>query len=119
MTQDSNMTSKYSNNSARVIAFVITQQRNETNRKGFNFAQQLMLKERLKKWGDRGKKVAIEELDQLWKRNTFQPINVKDVKPSKRRKAQSVDQKKRWSDEKPCLLQWQTYKKLDQPRGSC
>ena len=58
--------------------------------KGVSFAQQYFLKKGLNKFGEKGKDAAIKELDQLYQRNCFEPILVKDLNSRERMKAQEA-----------------------------
>ena len=46
---------------------------------GATFSQQFLLQQVLKKFGDKGKEAAMKEMDQLDKRDMFQPILIKDL----------------------------------------
>jgi hypothetical protein len=58
------------------------------NQHGASFAQQYILQKGLKLFGKEGHKASKKEINQLHKRKCFAPIKVKDMKPSKRKKAQ-------------------------------
>ena len=62
--------------------------RNKTMESGASFAQQQPFKKGLKVFGEAGKVAALKEVDQLYKRSCFTPINVKDLSNRERRKAQ-------------------------------
>ena len=53
------------------------------------FGQQYVIQKGLDKFGDSAKTGAMKELDQLHKRNCFTPINVKDMSPNEKAKAQN------------------------------
>ena len=72
----------------RIIANVMVDIRNKTMESGASFAQQYPLKKGLKVFGEAGKVAALKEVDQLYKRSCFTPINVKDLSNRERRKAQ-------------------------------
>jgi len=55
---------------------------------GYAFAQQFILEKGLKVFGKRGQEAAKKEMDQLYKRNCFTPVNVRDMTKSERKKAQ-------------------------------
>ena len=55
--------------------------------KGARFVQQYNLKKGLEKFGEEGKKIAMKELDQLYKRNRFTPILIRDMIREERNKA--------------------------------
>ena len=57
------------------------------NVKGAQFVQQFILKEGLKRFGERGKRAATKEVDQLDQRNCFRPILVSELTPAERKKA--------------------------------
>lgn len=81
---------EYNPTTGRVIARTIEEFRRGVKEKGVSFAQQYLLNKGLKKFGDRGAKAATAEMDQLYKRNCFEPILVKDLTPGERRKAQNA-----------------------------
>ena len=54
------------------------------------FVQQYMLQKGLKVYGERGKEAAVQELTQLYKRNCFTPIAIKDLTQKEREKAQQA-----------------------------
>jgi hypothetical protein len=58
------------------------------NKHGASFAQQYMLQKGLKVFGNKGHEASMKEIDQLHKRTCFAPLKVKEMKPSKRKKAQ-------------------------------
>ena len=62
--------------------------RNKTMESGASFAQQYPLKKGLKVFGEAGKVAASKEVDQLYKRLSFAPIDIKDLSNRERRKAQ-------------------------------
>ena len=55
---------------------------------GYAFGQQFILEKGLKVFGERGQEAAKQEMDQLYKRNCFTPVNVKEMTKSERKKAQ-------------------------------
>jgi hypothetical protein len=59
------------------------------NKHGASFAQQYILQKGLKVFGNKGHNaLKNKEIDQLHKRTCFAPLKVKEMKPSKRKKAQ-------------------------------
>ena len=81
---------EYTNKTVKMIARSMDTIRHGVMDKGVSFAQQYFLKKGLDKFGKRGKDTAIKELDQLYRRNCFQPILVKDLTPKERMKAQET-----------------------------
>eukprot|EP00980_Cylindrotheca_fusiformis_P020847 scaffold7835_cov53-Cylindrotheca_fusiformis.AAC.2 len=77
----------YNTSKASVIAHVMTELRGKVMQQGHCFGQQYIMQKGLKVFGDKGKKAATKEMDQLYKRNCFEPVSIKDMKPSKKRKA--------------------------------
>ena len=57
---------------------------------GASYAQQYMLSQGLKKWGDKGADAAQKELDQLHRRNCFTPVDTKSLSPSERKKVKEA-----------------------------
>ena len=70
------------------IARTMSEIRSQSMLKGYSYAQQYSLKKGLKKFGDAGKVAATKELDQLYKRDAYRPIKVKDLTSIEKRKAQ-------------------------------
>jgi hypothetical protein len=58
------------------------------NKHGASFAQKYILQKGLKVFGKKGHKASMKEIDQLHRRRCFAPLRVKEMKPSKRKKAQ-------------------------------
>jgi hypothetical protein len=58
------------------------------NKHGASFAHQYMLQKGLKVFGNKGHKALMKEIDQLHKMTCFAPLKVKEMKHSKRKKAQ-------------------------------
>jgi hypothetical protein len=58
------------------------------NKHGASFAQQYMLQKGLKVFGNKRHEASMKEIDQLHKRTCFAPLKGKEMKPSKRKKAQ-------------------------------
>ena len=85
---DTNKKLEYSDTTMRIIANVMMDIRNKTMESGASFAQQYPLKKGLKVFGDAGKVAALKEVDQLYKRLSFAPIDIKDLSNRERRKAQ-------------------------------
>jgi hypothetical protein len=59
-----------------------------TKQHGASFAQQYILQKGLKVFGKQGHEALKKEIDQFHKRTCFAPLKVKNMKPSKRKKAQ-------------------------------
>jgi len=85
---DSNKKLEYSDITMRIIANVMVDIRSKTMERGASFVQQYPLKKGLKVFGEAGIEAALKEVDQLYKRSCFTPINVKDLSNRERRKAQ-------------------------------
>ena len=83
---DQNM--EYDTNDAMVIARLIQDITTKVMAHGASFAQQYILQKGLKVFGNKGHEASKKEIDQLHRRTCFAPMNVKDMKPSERKKAQ-------------------------------
>jgi hypothetical protein len=59
----------------------------EVSQKGATFSQQYILQKGLNKFGQRGKQAASDEMDQLHKRNCFNPVDVSTMTTSEKQKA--------------------------------
>ena len=59
-------------------------------KKGSSFAQQFYLKKGLEKFDQKGEEAARKELDQLYRRNCFEPVSVKTMTTKERMKAQET-----------------------------
>ena len=81
--------SEYSTDKASLIARFMHEINEKVQRDGMNFIQQYYLNKGLKKFGARGKEAAISELDQLVKRNCWEPIHVEELTQEEKRR--SVD----------------------------
>ena len=79
---------EYTKATGLFIARTLHEFRQEQTGREKSFGQQYNLKKGLKMFGEAGKIAATKEADQLYKRETFRPISVKDLSPSERRKAQ-------------------------------
>jgi hypothetical protein len=55
--------------------------------KGAGFAQQFIYQKGIQKFGEKGRKAALDEFEQLHKRNCFDPIDVSKLTPSEKKKA--------------------------------
>jgi len=78
---------EYDHDIAIVAARTIESINYQVSQKGAGFSQQYILQKGLKKFGDKGRKAAVEELDQLHKRNCFEPVDVSQMTKSEKRKA--------------------------------
>ena len=87
---DESQTIEYGTSHAMVIARLIQDITTKVIAHGASFAQQYILQKGLKVFGDKGREASKKEIDQLHRRTCFAPINVKDMKPSERRKAQQA-----------------------------
>ena len=85
-TEDNTL--EYEGEEAYVLARMITEINLSATLDSENFAQQFMLKKGLAKFGDKGRDAAAKEMEQLHKRSCFRPVNVSEMKPSERKKAQ-------------------------------
>ncbi len=81
---------QYSVEEGKVIVSMIQDLRRMSMSQGSNFAQQLFLNKGLKKFGDKGKKAAMKELDQLHNRKCFEPISVNELTAQEKAKAQDA-----------------------------
>jgi hypothetical protein len=79
---------EYGSCQAMLIARFIQDIRMNVNQHGASFAQQYMLQKGLKVFGEKGHDALKKEIDQLHRRTCFAPLKVKEMKPSKRKKAQ-------------------------------
>jgi hypothetical protein len=79
---------EYGSNKAMLIARFIQDITMNVNKHGASFAQQYMLQKRLKVSGRKGHDASMKEINQLHKRKCFEPLKVKEMKPSERKKAQ-------------------------------
>ena len=79
---------EYDSKTALHLARTMDEFRSRLIEQGLSFAQQYTMKKGIKKFGEAGKIAATKEADQLYKRETFRPILVKDLSPSEKRRAQ-------------------------------
>jgi hypothetical protein len=79
---------EYGLSQAMLIARFIEDITMNIKQHGASFAQQYILQKGLKVFGKQGHQALKKEIDQLHKRTCFAPLKVKDMKPSKRKKAQ-------------------------------
>jgi hypothetical protein len=85
---DEEMSIEYGSNEAMLIARFIQDITMNVNKHRASFAQQYMLQKGLKVFGNKGHKALMKEIDQLHKRTCSAPLKVKEMKHSKRKKAQ-------------------------------
>jgi hypothetical protein len=85
---DEEMIIEYGSNKVMLLARFIKDITMNVNKHGASFAQQYMLQKGLKVFGIKGHEALMKEIDQLHKRTCFAPLKVKEMKPSKRKKAQ-------------------------------
>jgi hypothetical protein len=85
---DEEMKIEYGSNKAMLIAIFIQDITMNVNKHRASFAQQYMLQKGLKVFGNKGHEASMKEIDQLHKRMCFAPLKIKEIKPSKRKKAQ-------------------------------
>jgi len=83
-------TQDYRTSRAPVLAQFIIEMREKVQEEGASFAQQYMLQRGLKEFGKSGADAAQKELDQLHQRNCFQPIDISNMSPSEKKKAQQA-----------------------------
>ena len=69
------------------IAMIMDDINSRASANGVNFAQQHLLHEGLKLFGEEGEKASIKEADQLHRRTCFKGIRVSDLTPDEKRKA--------------------------------
>ena len=79
---------EYDTDRAGVIANLMVEIRHKVMNGKPCFGQQYPLHRGLKKFGDKGRAAAGKELDQLHNRNTFAPVDVSQLSPDEKRKAQ-------------------------------
>jgi hypothetical protein len=85
---DEEMIIEYGSNKAMLIARFIQDIMMNVNEHRASFAQQYMLQKGLHVFGNKGHEASMKEIYQLHKRTCFAPLKVKEMKPSKRKKAQ-------------------------------
>ena len=81
---------EYSDKTVKIIARAMDEIRGKVMKEGSSFGQQFYLQKGLNKFGDKGKSAAIKELDQLYRRNCFEPISVKEMTDKERMRAQET-----------------------------
>ena len=79
---------QYDEKTGLFMARIIHDMRELCMKFGVSFAQQYSLKKGIKKFGGRAKAGAKNEVDQLYQRNCWKPIRIKDMTRSERKKAQ-------------------------------
>jgi hypothetical protein len=79
---------EYGSSQAMLITRFIQDKTMNVKQHGASFAQQYILQKGLKVFGKQGHEASKKEIDQLHKRTCFAPLKVKNMKPSKRKKAQ-------------------------------
>jgi hypothetical protein len=77
----------YTEDEAAVLAMYMTELQQKIEEKGVAFVQQYLLRDGLKKFGEKGREAALKEMDQLDKRKVFTPIAVKDLTYDEKAKA--------------------------------
>jgi hypothetical protein len=85
---DEEMILEFGSNEAMLIPRFIQDITMNVNEHGASFTQQYMLQKGLKVFGNKGHEALMKEINQLHKRTCFAPLKVKEMKPSKRKKAQ-------------------------------
>jgi hypothetical protein len=85
---DEEMNIEYVSDEAMLIARFIQDITMNVNEHRASFAQQYMLQKGLKVFGNKGHKALMKEINQQHKRTCFAPLKVKEMKHSKRKKAQ-------------------------------
>ena len=81
---------EYTEKTVKMIARSMDAIRHSVMKDGVSFAQQYFLKKGLDKFGKKGREAAIKELDQLYRRNCFEPVLVKELSSRERMKAQET-----------------------------
>ena len=87
---ESGRINEYSDKTVKLIARGMDEIRFGVMKEGSSFAQQYFLNKGLEKFGEKGRDAATKELDQLYRRNCFEPILVKDMTQRERMKAQEI-----------------------------
>ena len=85
---DRDQTLEYTQGQAMLIARLMKDISTQVSIHGASFAQQYLLKQGLKVFGQRGQRASMKEIDQLHKRTCFAPLSVKEMTSTERRKAQ-------------------------------
>jgi hypothetical protein len=85
---DEEMNIEYGSDEAMLIARFIQEITINVNEHGAFFAQQYMLQKGLKVFGNKGHEALMKEINELHNRTCFAPLKVKEMKHSKRKKAQ-------------------------------
>jgi hypothetical protein len=85
---DEEMNIEYGSNKMMLIARFIQDITMNVNEHGASLAQQYMFQKGLKVFRNKGHKASMKEIDQLHKRTFFALLKVKEMKHSKRKKAQ-------------------------------
>jgi hypothetical protein len=86
---DEEMNIEYGSNKAMLITRFIQDITMNVNKHGASFAQQYMLQKGLKVFGNKGHEASMKEIHQLHSQEeSFALLKVKEMKPSKRKKAQ-------------------------------
>jgi hypothetical protein len=80
----------YEDQEAMIICRLISDLNHQVATRGKSFAQQYILQQGLKKFGKRGGDAAVKEVEQMYKRTCFEPISIKDMTSSERKKAQQA-----------------------------
>ena len=81
---------EYSRESGLFLARVINESRDSTIGVEGSFSQQFSLRRGLKKFGTKGKIAAQDEIKQLYTRECFEPIMVKDLTSSEKKKHRNL-----------------------------
>ena len=81
---------EYSRESGLFLARVINESRYSTIGVEGSFSQQFSLRRGLKKFGTKGKIAAQDEIKQLYTRECFEPIMVKDLTSSEKKKHRNL-----------------------------
>ena len=79
---------EYDEADACYLAQTIIEFNQGVTEEGVQFSQQYMFRNGVKKFGKRGEEAASKELDQLYRRNCFTPLDVSTLTPSEKEKAQ-------------------------------
>jgi hypothetical protein len=81
---------EYEPDDTMIMARLISDLQNQVKTKKKSFAQQYILQKGLKLYGSKGYDAALKELEQLYKRTCFEPVNVNELTAGEKKKAQQA-----------------------------
>jgi hypothetical protein len=87
---DQSETIEYTRDIAGVAARYMHFQNERAMSQGTSLTQQYIVQKGLKKFGDKGKEATLKELEQLHDRECFTPIDVNELTPTEKKKAQET-----------------------------